>query len=348
MDHRVGDDVSEANFLVDFELPAPAIVITGPTAGGKSRLVAELASRFGSGVISLDSMKVYRGMDIGSAKPSPERIESTPFHLIDVRDPWEPFSVGDYLDELEGIAGPESAPSIAESAPWLFGGGTAFYLNTLLRGIFRGPAPDESLRIELTARAEREGVDALHRELAALDPPSAEKIHPTDLRRIVRALEVMRHCDEPFSVLQARRRPILRPQQTRLVGIGRSREELYRRIDDRVTAMFDRGWVAEVQDLLDAHDPPWSHQAEQSIGYAQIREALEAGEDPTERIPVIQQRTRHFARHQLIWFRKMPIEWWAPDELDALVNSVVSSWGDLQKTGEFPTVDPARLVNDHL
>ena len=331
----------EDHFQEGFRITAPTFVVTGPTAGGKGRLARRVAERLGEGVLSLDSMKVYRGMDIGSAKPEAALRASLPFHLMDLRDPWQAFSVGDYLDELRALA-----PRLGRC--WVFSGGTGFYLNTLREGIFRGPPPDPDYRRQLEEEAGRVGLEELHHRLAELDPESGERIHPTDRRRVIRALEVMRSCSDRFSDLQARRVPILDPTRTRLIGIGRVRSELYRRIDERVVRMYDAGWIEEVERLIRAHDPPWSPQADQSIGYHQIRAALIAGEDPCDRVTLIQQRTRHFARHQRIWFRKMPIEWWRPEDEDELLDSIEASVDHFERVGVFPSPSPDRLRNDEL
>ncbi len=334
-------NVDSSSYREEFRITVPTIVVTGPTAGGKGRLASEIARRLSTGVISLDSMKVYRDMDIGAAKPSLAARRSVPFHLMDLRDPWESFSVGDYIDELRRLE-----PSLGSR--WLIAGGAAFYLNALRHGIFRGPPPDVFYRQRLTEEFEAVGYQELHDRLAAKDPSSAQRIHPTDGRRIIRALEVMESCGRPFSELQALRRPILEQGRCRLIGISRPRDELYERIDSRVLRMFTAGWVDEVKRLCDAHAPSWSAQADQSIGYHQIRAALSAGDDPRERIPLIQQRTRHFARHQLIWFRKMPVEWWRPDEESELLASIDSSLDHYARAGTFPAPDSHRLRNDHL
>lgn len=299
-------------------MPGPTIVITGPTGSGKASLAVALARRLEVPIISLDSMKVYRRMDIGTAKPSAEKLQGVPCHQIDLREPWEPFSVGDYVTELRSIAA--DLPK-----PWLFCGGTAFYLYALTAGIFDAPAADDEIRERLQAECDADGPAALHARLRELDPDAADKLHPNDTRRVIRALEVIELCGEPLTVLQAKRAPFLAEAGTRLIGVRHSREDLYSRIDARVERMFEAGWVDEVAALVAEHDPPWSPQASQSIGYEQIREALASGEDPTERIPAIQQRTRNFAQAQLKWFRKMPIEWWGPEEREG-VFARVDGW----------------------
>ncbi|MFN0059241.1 MAG: tRNA (adenosine(37)-N6)-dimethylallyltransferase MiaA [Planctomycetota bacterium] len=315
----------------------PVIIVTGPTAAGKGGVARALAARLATPVISLDSMKVYRRMDIGTAKPSSAEIHAVPYQLVDLREPWESFSVGDYLREVERLAN-------ESTGPLLFAGGTGFYLHALLAGIFQGPAPDPALRAELEAEARGRGPLELHGRLAALDPEAAATIQATDARRTVRALEVIRQTGETFTAVKARRTPFLRPGTFRIVGTTWPRAELYERINRRVVAMFDRGWVAEVAGLLSAHEPPWSLQADQSIGYRLISDALKAGGDPRTRTTEIQSRTRQFARHQLIWMRKMPVEWRLDDAYDDLLREAPRWVEAFAKSGVMPAPDPARLA----
>ncbi|MEE8142185.1 MAG: tRNA (adenosine(37)-N6)-dimethylallyltransferase MiaA [Planctomycetota bacterium] len=306
----------------------PVLILTGATASGKGSFAVTLAAHLGVPLISLDSMKVYRGMDIGTAKPAAETTQKLPIHLIDIRDPWEGFSVGDYLRELESLA--ERLPQ-----PWIFCGGCAFYLYALTEGIFQGPTRVPELRRKYQEEAARLGVQALHERLAGSDPAAAAKIHPGDLRRIVRALEVMEVSGELISELQTAREPLLPSGCVRIMAWDHPRQSLYRRIDERVEAMFQAGWVEEVEVLLAAHDPPWGAEAAQSIGYAQIREALHKRQDPRERIQRIQQRTRNFARSQLVWFRRMSLEWWNPDDPETLVQSIERSLEEYREHGRF-------------
>jgi len=314
--------------------PAPgaaALVITGPTSGGKTGLAAEIARRTGGTILSLDSMKVYRRLDIGTAKPSGALRAELRFELIDLREPWESFSAADYLEAWRRAAAKHPGPC-------LISGGTTFYLRALRDGLFEGPTAAPAVRARLAAEAERSGVGALHRRLATVDPVAAARIHATDLRRIVRALEVQETSGEPLTAWQARRRPLLDPERTWLIGVFRRRAELHARIDERVERMFAAGWVDEVRSLLDAHDPPWGPEAAQSIGYERIRAALLEGRDPRDEIPAIQARTRGFARNQITGVRKLPIEWWEAGERDELLARIERAKVD---QGEFPR-DEAR------
>ena len=310
---------------------APTIVVTGPTCGGKTGLSAALAREFSWPILSLDSMKVYRGMDIGSAKPSRALRDELHFELLDLRDPWERFSGSEYLHEWKQV-------SARIEGPRVLSGGTVFYLNALREGLFEGPDLDPDLRASLDAWVDQEGLPALVERLRAVDPVAAARIHATDRRRLLRALEVFEQTGETLTVWQGRRTPILDPDRTLYLGVFREREELYARIDQRVERMFSAGWVEEVQQLRKAHDPPWSTEAAQSIGYARILTALEEGRDPKEEIERIQTRTHKFSRNQLTWVRKMPLEWWRPDETEDLLTRL-RGW---DPTGEIPTADEER------
>jgi len=290
------------------KLPTPelAIVITGPSGGGKTRLAEQMASQLDLPVQVMDSMKVYRGMDIGSAKPAASTLGGNPFCLVDLVDPWQEFTVFDWLEALSG--------SVSEAPSWLISGGTAFYLHALREGIFAGPGADPVIRQRLAEEIEQGGLDQLHQRLQEVDPEAAQSIHPHDRKRIVRALEVYETSQEPISVWHRRRQPILDPDRTLLLGVSRPREEIHKRIEARVLSMFESGWVDEVKTLLDAHDPPWSSTAGQSIGYQLIADALHQKRDPRQEVEKIQAQTRSLARSQLVWARKLPIEWFTPQE----------------------------------
>jgi len=317
---------------------AAALVITGPTSGGKTGLAAEIARRLDRPILSLDSMKVYRRLDIGTAKPSAELRAELRYELIDLREPWEPFSAADYLEEWRKA-------SARSPGPCLIAGGTTFYLRTLREGLFEGPTAQPAVRARLAEEAARRGTAALHRRLAEVDPAAAARIHATDLRRIVRALEVQEASGEPLSVWHARRRPLLDPDRTWIIGVFRRRADLHARIDERVLRMFAAGWVDEVRGLLEAHDPPWGAEAAQSIGYERIRAALVEGRDPRAEIPAIQARTRGFARNQITGVRKLPVEWWEASELDELLARIERA--DLER-GDFPKDDARRARSSEI
>jgi tRNA dimethylallyltransferase len=277
--------------------PHRAIYLTGPTAVGKTAVGVALARRLGAEVVALDSMTLYRGMDIGTAKPGPDERGGIPHHLIDVLDPWESASVAAYrawalamVSEVE-----------ARGCRVLFVGGTALYLKALLRGLCEGPAADPTLRRELEEVADRLGDAALHARLAEHDPTTARRLHPNDRRRVVRALEVIAASGRPLSLLQTEHdRPA--PEGVKVVALERSRDELRGRIDHRVVRMFAEGFEDEVR-ALQAGPRPLGPVAAQGVGYREVLDRLAGRLTFEETVARVQARTRQFAKRQATWFR---------------------------------------------
>lgn len=298
--------MGEESLMNELIAPPLTIIVTGATCGGKSTRALEVSRFTGLPVKVMDSMKVYREMDIGSAKPAKDLRNGQPFELTDLVDPWEDFTVFDWLDALRESAVPEQ--------PWLICGGTVFYLHALREGIFQGPGPDENIRRRLQEESRAHGGDYLHDQLQEVDPDAAQTIHRHDHKRLLRALEVFEQSGEPISVWHQRRVPILDPAKTLMIGVHRERQEIHRRIKARVVRMFAEGWIAEVEKLLAAHDPPWGSSASQSIGYQRIAKALRENTDPFMEADKIQAQNRALARSQLVWARKLPIEWYTPEE----------------------------------
>lgn len=244
-------------------------------------------------------------MDIGTAKPTLEERTRVPHHLIDIREPWESFSVGDFVRLAEKTI----AEIHARGKAALVVGGTPMYLKGFMHGLFCGPSADWTLRHEMIARAEREGVEALHKELARVDPVAAQRIHIHDLRRIVRALEVYIKTGRPISAQQrewdgifstTNPKPPLR--QARGVILVRDRADLCARINKRVNQMFAQGLVEEVRRLL-AHPAGLSHAARQALGYKEVIEYLKGKRSLRETVALVQVKTRQFAKRQMTWFR---------------------------------------------
>jgi tRNA dimethylallyltransferase len=274
---------------------ADALILTGPTGSGKTAVALALAPQLGCEVVAMDSMTLYCGMDVGTAKPTPEERSQVPHHLIDVLDPWESANVAWWLDRAADAC--ETIRSKGKRP--LFVGGTPFYLKALLSGLFAAPPADATLRSELEAEAERLGPEAFHEKLAAVDPPAAAKLHPNDVRRVVRALEVFRLTGTPISQLQQTwDAPTTRP----FVVLDLPRDELYARIDRRVLAMLAAGWPDECRRLL-ALPRPLSKEAAQALGYRELFAHLAGEADWDATAAVIQMRTRQFAKRQLTWFR---------------------------------------------
>jgi tRNA dimethylallyltransferase len=283
---------------------ADALVLTGPTGSGKSALALDLAERLDAEIIAADSMTLYRGMDIGTAKPSAADRLRIPHHLIDVLDPWESANVAWWLDRAaECVADIQARGKTA-----LFVGGTPFYLKALLCGLFPSPPSDDELRRRLEAEADREGRDALHTRLAAVDPVTARRLHANDVRRVVRALEVWHLTGKPISHWQQQEwwegtTPRFRPGSCLVLDVPR--DELYFRISRRVESMFAGGWVDEVRRLREL-PRPLSREAAQALGYREIMEYLAGGGSLEDTVAEVQLRTRQFAKRQLTWFRSLP------------------------------------------
>jgi tRNA dimethylallyltransferase len=300
-----------------------AFYLTGPTAVGKTAVGVALARRLDAEVVALDSMTLYRGMDIGTAKPTLEERGGVPHHLIDVLDPWESASVADYRAwAVAAVAGIEARGKRA-----LFVGGTALYLKALLRGLFEGPSADPTLRRALEEEADRLGDAALHARLAGGDPATAARLHPHDRRRVVRALEVLAITGRPLSAWQAEHdRPAA---GVGVIALERPREELRGRIDRRVVQMFDDGLVEEVRGLL-AGPRPLGPVPAQGVGYREVIELLAGRATLEETVARVQARSRQFAKRQGTWFRGL---------------AEVRPW--LVAPGAAPEATAARLA-DHL
>ncbi len=224
--------------------------LTGPTAAGKTAVGVELARRIGAEIISMDSMALYRGMDIGTAKPAAAERAAVPHHLVDVLEPHQEYSVARYLDAVERVA----ADIRGRQRAVLFVGGTPLYLKALLRGIFRGPAADWQLRRRLEEEARCDAA-SLRRRLTEIDPAAADRLHPNDTRRLIRAIEVFEKTGQPISRWQ-QQFEIGRPaDQCRVFVLDRPRTELTGRIDRRVERMFSAGLVEEVRVLLAGSHP---------------------------------------------------------------------------------------------
>ena len=273
------------------------ILILGVTASGKGQLAFNLAQSLGAEIISIDSMKVYRRMDIGTGKPPKEAREQVPCHLIDVVEPSESFSVAAFLelakDAVEQIKG-RKKPIIAV-------GGTALYIKALLYGLFEGPGTNEQVRVQLRERAQVEGAE-LYQELEKIDPEAAGRISPNDTRRIVRALEVYQITGKPISSFQRQWSANETSHNWTIIGLRRGKAQESRRINARVKRMNEAGLVDEVQSLL-AEDKPLSKQARCAIGYAEIIDHLAGVITVEDAVELIKKNPRRLAKSQRTWFK---------------------------------------------
>jgi tRNA dimethylallyltransferase len=274
------------------------VLVLGVTASGKARLGFELAKALDGEIVSIDSMKVYRRMDIGTAKPSREAQQQVRHHLIDVVEPSESFSVGVFLDKalaaIDDICG-RGRTVVAV-------GGTALYIKALLYGLFEGPGGDERIRAELRAQAAREGLDRLHDTLRQIDPEAADRISANDAKRIIRALEVYRLTGKPISSFQKQfdaDRPV---HDWIMIGLRREKTAESQRINARVKKMVELGLVDEVKALL-AEEKPLGQQARCAIGYAEIIDHLEGRMSLEDAVEQIKVNTRRLAKGQRTWFK---------------------------------------------
>lgn len=272
--------------------------LTGATAGGKTLISLELAKRLNAEIISLDSMAIYREMDIATAKPSREQQAEVPHHLIDIISPAESFSVSRYRE----MALAKIAEIKSRGREVLFVGGSALYLKAMLRGLFDGPPADWKFREEIEEEIEQVGSAALHERLKILDPLSAHKLHVNDRRRLVRALEVVHLTGRPISHWQMEFDHAHRADECRVFTIRHPRVVLHERIAQRVAWMFDNGLVAEVERLL-VNYPNLSRTALQAVGYCEVIDFLQGRRTLAEAQEQTLIRTRRFARHQETWFR---------------------------------------------
>lgn len=282
----------------------PLIILTGPTAVGKTELSLKLAERINAEIVSADSMQVYKYMDIGTAKPSPIERQLIPHHLLDLVEPDQDFSVADYQRHFEKAV----ASIYAKGKLPLLTGGTGLYIRACIQGFDLMPGePLPELRRKLKEQIEEYGSGHLYQNLLDVDPEAAAKIHPNDHRRIIRALEVFLSTGTPISQLQRNRNSNFKFKVIYIL-LNRDRDELYHRIERRVEQMIDAGLVEEVDFLLKKGFSP-QLKPMQSLGYKQICRYLNQICSLEEAIISIKQETRRYAKRQLTWFRKEPVDY---------------------------------------
>jgi tRNA dimethylallyltransferase len=279
----------------------PLIALVGPTAVGKTEVALELAGLLGAEILSVDSRQVFRGLDIGTAKPTPDQLRRVPHHLIDLIEPGASLSAGAFRSLFDAAEARLRGRGVRALAV----GGSGLYLRAVTHGLFEGPPARDDLRAEWESRASEE----LHRELASVDPETAARLSPRDRQRIVRALEVFHTEGRPLSQLHRERPGLARPAV--LVGLSRPRAELYQRIDRRVQEMLGEGLEAEARRLWELRLPPGAG-AVKTVGYREWFPWFEGACGPEQVVAEIQRHTRQYAKRQLTWFRAQPGIQWLP------------------------------------
>ncbi|MEJ5357274.1 MAG: tRNA (adenosine(37)-N6)-dimethylallyltransferase MiaA [Desulfobacterales bacterium] len=291
------------------------VVLCGPTAAGKTAVGIRLARELDGEIVSADALQVYRRLNLGTAKPTPEERALVAHHLIDVVEPDEPFDAARYV----ALARPAVADILRRGKIPLVVGGTGLYIRALLHGLFPAPAVDPAVRVRLAAELTARGAEALHARLAQCDPETARRLHPRDTARILRALEVFEATGRPISVLQRAHRFADSPYASRVFGLRLERAALYARIDRRVEEMLAAGLEDEVRGLLAAGFSP-ALKPMQALGYRHIVAWLEGRIPREEAVRTMKRDTRRYAKRQLTWFRATPgIRWFSPEDLPAIL-----------------------------
>lgn len=297
------------------------IVILGPTGVGKSSIAVKLSKETGGEIINCDSMQVYKGFDIGTDKIPPDKREGIPHHLLDVADPSSQFTAADFVDlaikAADSIMKRKRLPVIV--------GGTGLYLKALIDGLFPGGKSDPSLRRKLEKEAREKGLERLREKLMKVDPVYCQKIHSNDKVRIIRALEVYLSTKKPISAHFSDTQSAVEDFNIIKIGLKLGRQELNTRIEQRADKMFERGLIQEVENLLqkgtDENSPPF-----RALGYKHALQFLKKEISLEEAISLTKRDTRHYAKRQMTWFRKMKgIEWFSPEEHSSIVKYVKDS-----------------------
>jgi tRNA dimethylallyltransferase len=303
----------------------PILIIAGPTAVGKTESSILLAQEWGAEIVNADSMQIYRGMDIGTAKPTPEQRALVYHHMIDIADPAVPYSVGDYLRDarnaIDAILKGEGIPIVV--------GGTGLYVRALMRGLFHGPPADLELRERLLRKEAESGEGTLYADLVRLDPEAAIKIHPNDLRRTVRALEVYYLRDQKLSTLQKAHAFQEKTHDFRLLFLVRGRSELYPRIERRVDQMIEDGLEQEVKMLmLKGYSSDLISM--QALGYSHFIDYFNGRISYEETVGLLKRDTKRYAKRQFTWFRREPDARWVdisgrekPSDIAAVIKKTI-------------------------
>lgn len=288
----------------------PVVAVVGPTATGKTRLAVEISIRYGGEVVSADSMQIYRGLDIGTAKPSADEMRGIPHHLIDFLDPSAAFSVADYV----GLASEQIAEIYARGRLPVIAGGTGLYVRSLLTNVSFAPqGRDDTLRECLQKKAETEGPESLAEELRSFDPESAQRIHPNNIGRMIRAIEVYRVTGVTMTEQMKRSKEVPPPYNDVVIGLTyRDREKLYRAINLRVDKMMQAGLLQEAEKV---YQLPFPSTAAQAIGYKEFFPYFRGECSLEDSVESVKRESRRYAKRQLTWFRRdEKINWLFVDE----------------------------------
>jgi tRNA dimethylallyltransferase len=278
-------------------LPRHVVIIAGPTGGGKARLAMAVAAGTGALLISCDSMKIYRRMDIGTAKPSLQAQSEFDWRCLNLVEPWEDFDSARWVERAEKAL--KEAKQLGR--PAIVSGGTSLYIKALTEGLFTGPGRDDALREELKQLS----AEALHQKLQSVDPASAQRLHPNDVRRVIRAIEVFTLTGESITARQ-KQFGQLKPGLSRsLFFVRREKDDMDERINSRVERMMAAGWLDECKALLKLKEP-LANGPMQAIGYQQLFDFIQAGGNLDEAVTKIKTKTRRFARRQITWFKHFP------------------------------------------
>ena len=305
----------------------PVVVIMGPTAVGKSRVAVEVAKAFETEVLTADSRQVYRGMDVGTDKPSREERQAVPHRLIDLVNPDESFNAGLYrrqaIDEIERLYRDSRLPLVV--------GGTGFYVRTLLKGLCDAPPADPDVREVLWREAKDQGYDRLYARLVEVDPAVAARLHPRDESKVIRALEVFQLSGRRMSEFQREHGFAERPFSALIIGLNRDRAALYRRIEERIDWQLAHGLIEETRQLL-AQGCQRTSAAMKGLGYRQVAEHLAGEYDGAEMVRRFKRDTRHFSKRQMTWFRKEPgIQWLMIEESETVQHTAARVIGQVDR-----------------
>lgn len=309
--------------MVDTAKKTKIVVICGPTGIGKTSISIDIALKFKGEIVSADSMQIYKYMDIGSAKPTPEERQKVPHHLIDILTPDQPFDAADYIRHADSAINFLTQKKIQ---PFIVGG-SGFYIKALLHGLYESKRPDPIIRNQLKEIGKIKGSKYLHEQLYRCDPEKAKTIHPNDLYRIIRALEVYESTGHPISEFHIRHRFQEQRYDPLIIGLDMPRDQLYERINTRVDQMIAAGLLPEVQSLLNMGYSA-NLKSMQAIGYRHMVDFINGKYSWEETVRILKRDTRHYAKRQLTWFKSVPDIIWiqvnAKDSIEKMLYTIAS------------------------